>query len=247
MIIIPAVDIKGGKVVRLSQGKFNEITVYSHDPVAEAKRWEMLGAKKLHVVDLDGAEKGEMKNLNIIIQIANAVKIPVEMGGGIRTETDIENLLTHGISQVVMGTKVIEDREFLKRILQKWDDKIIVSIDSSRGKVTQHGWTSVSNLNANDFAKELQGLGVKTLIYTDIARDGTLSGPNIKSIKEILGAVEIPVIASGGIAQIEDIEELKTLETDGLAGVIVGKALYENRFDLADALLIAEPLKKKLK
>ena len=236
MIVIPAIDIKDGKIVRLSQGKFDEMTIYSTDPVGVAKRWEATGASWLHVVDLDGAEKGAMKNFNIIDEIAKAVKIPIQVGGGIRTDEDIEKLLNHGIARVILGTKVIEDREFLKKILLKWSNRIMVSLDCSRGFVAQKGWTSLTNLKATDFAKELETLGLCHLIYTDIARDGTMIGPNIKNIKELLDVVRIPVICSGGISDLGDIVKLKQLEPNGLMGVIVGKALYERRLYLKDAI-----------
>jgi phosphoribosylformimino-5-aminoimidazole carboxamide ribotide isomerase len=238
MIVIPAIDIKEGKVVRLSQGKFNEVTIYSDNPAETAKHWEIAGASLLHVVDLDGAEHGEMRNVGWIEQIIKAIKIPIQVGGGIRTKQDIERLLASGVSRVILGTKVVEDREFLKEILSQWQKKITVSLDCARGVVTQRGWTSVSQLKATDFAKELQLLGLQQLIYTDISRDGMLMGPNIKTIREFLQSVSIPVIASGGISQLEDITNLKKLTSFGLCGVIVGKALYERRLYLKDAIEI---------
>lgn len=241
MIIFPAIDIKEGKVVRLSQGRFHESTIYSNDPVSIAKRWESDGAAWLHVIDLDGAEQGEIKNFATIEKIVQSVKIPVQMGGGIRTHDDIRKLFACGITRVILGTKVVENRESLKWILGEWPEKIVVSLDCSRGIVTQKGWTAVSNLKATEFAKELEQIGLKTLIYTDIARDGTLTGPNIKGIIEILKTVKIPVIASGGVSQLDDIIALKELEPDGLAGVIIGKALYEDRFDLRDAIKLCLP------
>lgn len=236
MIIIPAIDIKAGKVVRLSQGKFHEVTIYSERPTLVAKEWEAAGATLLHVVDLDGAEKGKIENLDIIAGIAKTVNIPIQMGGGIRTKEDIKKVLASGVRRVVLGTKVIEDKEFLKEILSQWGEKILVSLDCSRGIVAKQGWTSVSTLKAEDFAKELASLGLKTLVYTDIARDGTLRGPNIDGIKNILDAVAISVIASGGISELSDIKKLVDLNAAHLAGVIVGKALYEHRFSLQDAI-----------
>ena len=238
MIVIPAIDIKDGKVVRLSQGKFDEVTIYSSDPVAIAQKWETNGAAWLHVVDLDGAEKGRVKNLDIIAQIVKSVKIPIQMGGGIRTRNDIEKLLSFGVTRVILGTKVVEDKEFFKSVLHDLPNRVIVSLDCSRGMVTQKGWTSVSNLKATDFAKELEALGLSCLIYTDIARDGTLRGPNLDSIKKLLEVVKIPVISSGGISALEDIAKLKALEPQGLMGVIVGKALYERSFYLKDAIAL---------
>jgi len=236
MIIIPAIDIKDGKVVRLSQGKFHEMTIYSDNPIAIAKKWQASGASFIHVVDLDGAETGEIKNFEIISQIAKSIDIPMQVGGGIRSQDDIFKLLDSGISRVVLGTKAIEDREFLAGVLDRWKAQITVSLDCTRGIVAEKGWTATSGLKATEFAKELQDMGLKHLIYTDIARDGMLRGPNMESITEILSCVNIPVIASGGISGIEDIINLKKLEPDGLAGIIIGKALYENRLYLHDAI-----------
>ncbi|HOW36266.1 MAG TPA: 1-(5-phosphoribosyl)-5-[(5-phosphoribosylamino)methylideneamino]imidazole-4-carboxamide isomerase [Candidatus Omnitrophota bacterium] len=241
MIIFPAIDIKEGKVVRLSQGKFHESTIYSSDPVLIARKWASSGAAWLHVIDLDGAEQGEIKNLAAIEKIVKSVKIPVQMGGGIRTHDDIARLFACGVARVILGTKAVENRESLKKLLEEWPEKIIVSLDCSRGIVTQKGWTAVSNLRGDAFAKELEQIGLKTLIYTDIARDGTLTGPNIKGIAEILKAVKIPVIASGGISQLDDIIALKELEPNGLNGIIIGKALYEGRFELTDAIKLCLP------
>ncbi len=235
MILFPAIDIKNGKVVRLSQGKFHEVTIYSNDPVATAKNWQSLGARWLHVIDLDGAQTGEMKNISIIHEIAKAVTIPIQVGGGIRSEEQITKLLSSNINRIILGTRVIEDKVFCKKILNHWQNRIIVSIDASRGIVAQKGWSSLSTLKATDFAKELESFGLTTLIYTDIARDGTLKGPNIPAISEILSAVKIPVIASGGVSSLEDLKQLKKLEPKGLAGAIVGKAIYESHIDIQQA------------
>ncbi len=236
MIIFPAIDIKEGKVVRLLQGKFDEVTQYGEDPVDMARHWESKGAQWLHLVDLDGAQTGEIRNLDVIVNIAKTVNIPVQMGGGIRTKEDIEKLINGGVSRVILGTKIVEDRNFLKEILDIWKEKIAVSLDCHNGMVAQRGWTSTSNLKATEFAKELQGLGLTCLIYTDIARDGMLSGPNFESLKELLETVQIPIIASGGVANLEDIKKLSSLESDGLIGAITGKAIYEGKLDLEEAL-----------
>jgi phosphoribosylformimino-5-aminoimidazole carboxamide ribotide isomerase len=238
MILFPAIDIKDGKVVRLKQGKFDEVTVYSVDPVKTAKEWAGLGAQWLHVVDLDGALKGELKNKSIIFDIARNVPIPVQTGGGIRTAQDVEEILTGGVQRIILGTKAIADRKFLKKLLQKWPDQIAVSVDCLNGKVAQRGWTEVSNINAIDLAKELKDLGLRCLIYTDISRDGMLSGPNVEALEELLTVVRIPVIASGGLSSLQDIKRLITLEKQGLIGAITGKAIYEGKFDLREALKI---------
>jgi phosphoribosylformimino-5-aminoimidazole carboxamide ribotide isomerase len=236
VIIFPAIDIKEGNVVRLLQGKFDEVTEYSGAPVAMAKLWEEKGAQWLHVVDLDGAKTGEMQNLDTIVKIARSVHIPVQTGGGIRREEDIKNLLDRGIARVILGTKVIEDRTFLKDMIQRWKDKIAVSMDCSNGMVAERGWTETSDLKATDFVKELETLGLSCLIYTDISRDGMLSGPNFEALKELAGITSIPIIASGGISSIEDIRQLLDLQDQGVIGVITGRAIYEGKLDLKEAL-----------
>ncbi len=240
MIIIPAIDLRGGLVVRLLQGKFKEQTIYSHDPADIAKRWERLGARLLHVVDLDGAETGIPKNLNAIREIIKAIKIPIEVGGGIRKKEDIIRWFEMGAYSVVLGTQVLEDEEFLKECINAWQEKIVVSIDCAHGKAANHGWTSFSSVKADDLAQKMESLGVKKIIFTEISRDGTLLGPNLNSIKSILEAVDIPVIASGGVSSLEDIKKLKALEPEGLKGVIIGKALYERTIYLDEAIKIAD-------
>lgn len=236
MIIIPAIDLKEGKVVRLSQGQFDKVTEYSNDPIIIAQDWVSKGAQRIHLVDLDGAQKGIISNISIIAKLAKYIATPIQMGGGIRTKDDIVRLLESGIQRVILGTKAIEDRNFLKDILREWPDQIAVSVDCAAGMVTYHGWVHVTELKAAEFARELESLGLKCLIYTDIARDGMLTGPNIPALKEILEAVNIPVIASGGIFSIDDIRKLLELQSLGLAGAITGKALYEGTLDLEDAI-----------
>ena len=236
MIIFPAIDIKEGNVVRLAQGKFDQVTEYSGAPAAMAKLWEKKGSQWLHVVDLDGAKTGEMQNVEIILNIAKSVNIPIQTGGGIRKEEDIQKLLEGGIARVILGTRVIEDRSFLKKIIRQWKDKIAVSLDCSNGMVAQRGWTSTSNLKATDFVKDLEELGLSCLIYTDIARDGMLSGPNFESLEELAGTTNIPIIASGGISDIEDIKKLLAIEDEGIIGAITGRAIYEGKLDLKEAL-----------
>ena len=236
MILFPAIDIKNGKVVRLKQGIFDKVTEYDPDPVKIAQKWEDQGAEWLHVIDLDGAKSGKMKNAGIIGNIAQSVKIPVQVGGGIRTEEDIQELLASGVSRVILGTKVIEDRDFLKSILARWPEQIAVSLDCSNGMVAQQGWTKVTNIKATDFATELEDLGLRCLIYTDIKRDGMLTGPNFEALEELLDTVGIPIIASGGVANIEDIKKLGELDEKGMIGAITGKAIYEGTLDFEEAL-----------
>lgn len=235
MILIPAIDIKGGKVVRLFQGDFDKQTDYGPYPVMMAQKWESMGAKWLHLVDLDGAKSGVMANKQDIIYISQHVKIPVEVGGGIRDEQTVEDLITAGVKRVILGTKAIEDRNFLKRILKSYGDKICVSLDCNNGFVAQHGWLSTTNIKATDLALELEAEGLQWMVYTDIARDGTLTGPNFEQIENMLQTVKkIKLIASGGIATIEDVRKLSTMKN--VAAAITGKAIYEGKLDFQEAL-----------
>jgi len=236
MIIFPAIDIQQGKVVRLKQGKFDQVTEYSHDPAHAAQRWENEGAEWLHVIDLDGAKNGRVTNWDALERIAKSVKIPIQMGGGIRTEEDVERLLSIGMQRVIFGTRAITDPLALKEMLHQWPEHIAVSIDASNGMVTKLGWTEQTNTDAVSFAKQLEHDGLRCLIYTDIARDGMLTGPNIEALKHMLRAVSVDVIASGGISNIEDIKTLLQLESEGLYGAITGRALYEGTLDLKEAL-----------
>ena len=236
MIIFPAIDIKNGKVVRLLQGEFDKITEYANDPAEMAKTWASKGAQWLHVVDLDGAQTGKITNLESIKAITSAINIPVEMGGGIQTREDVETLIDAGISRIILGTKVFEDLDFLKEVLSFAKDKIAVSLDCKDGMIAKRGWTETTNINAVDFAKQLEELGVQCLIYTDIATDGMLTGPNIPALEELLDAVNIPVIASGGVSNLDDIRKLAELTPRGLLGAITGKAIYEGTLNLEDAL-----------
>lgn len=236
MIIFPAIDIQNGNVVRLKQGKFDCVTEYGKDPAAVAAHWEKLGAEWLHVVDLDGAKTGTLTNWDSIAAILKKVTIPIEVGGGIRSEKDISRLIDMGVSRIILGTKAINQPNFLKKVLGRWPDQMAVSIDASNGLVTKLGWTERTDIKAVDFAKELQGFGLKYLIFTDIARDGMLTGPNFKRLEEILNAVTIPVIASGGVSNVADIKKLAKYQGKGLLGVITGKALYEGTLDLVEAL-----------
>jgi phosphoribosylformimino-5-aminoimidazole carboxamide ribotide isomerase len=239
MIVIPAIDLKDGKVVRLHQGKFDQVTEYSRDPLAVAMKWKQAGAQWLHLVDLDGALTGEMKNLRSIIDIAEHVNINIEVGGGIRNKQDIAKLVSANIKRIIIGTRVIEDKAFLKEIMGLWANRIAVSLDCSNGMVAQRGWTQTSNIKATDLVKELESAGVQCIIYTDIARDGTLKGPNYEGLKEMLAITKISVIASGGVASLDDIKKLLALKTPNLIGAITGKAIYEDKLDLAEAIKLS--------
>jgi len=236
MIIIPAVDIQGGKVVRLTQGKFNEATIYFPNPEEAAQKWETLGAQRIHVVDLDGAKTGEIKNWDSIERVIKSVKIPVQVGGGIRKKEDVEKLLGLGAKYIVIGTKAVSDKVFVQQIVSQWQGQVFVSIDTSHGAVLEKGWLEVTTKKTGDLAKEMQDIGVKQVVFTDISRDGTLAGPNLPEIKRLLSIINIPLIVAGGVSTIDDLRKLKELEKDGLAGVIIGKALYEGKIDFQEAL-----------
>ena len=223
MIIYPAVDIKGGRCVRLIQGEFDKVTVYSDNPVEMALKWEQLGAQYLHVVDLDGARTGQVQNIPIISEMAVKLGIPVQMGGGIRTIETIETILCKGIHRIILGTSAVKDPNLVKQALKNFGDSIAIGIDAKDGMVAIEGWAKTSEFTAIGFARKMEQLGAKTIIYTDISRDGMLKGPNLKAMEEMVKAVGIEVIASGGVSNLEDIRHLKEV---GVSGAIVGKALY---------------------
>lgn len=235
MRVIPAIDIRQGKVVRLIQGDIGLETVYSESPLEMAQKWAAFDIDLIHVVDLDGALEGKLQNINIIKEIAKTVKPKIELGGGIRDEAAIETVLDAGIAKVVIGTMAL-DGKFLDTVAKKFRDKVVVGIDARNGFVHTKGWLFNTKMKAIDLAKTVEKAGVKTINYTDISKDGTLEGPNLKSLAELLKATNIDIIASGGISTIDDISNLKALEKDGLAGVIIGKALYENTIDLKEAI-----------
>ncbi|MCX5698153.1 MAG: 1-(5-phosphoribosyl)-5-[(5-phosphoribosylamino)methylideneamino]imidazole-4-carboxamide isomerase [Candidatus Omnitrophica bacterium] len=236
MLIIPAIDLKCGKVVRLFQGKFNRQKVYSADPAKVAKHWARQGAKFLHIVDLDGAASGAPKNLEVLKKIITQVGLPVEFGGGVRSMETISKLLSLGVQRVILGTKAASDAKFLKQAWKKFGEKIIVSIDAKRGKVLTQGWNCGAGKTTLVFAQELKTIGFKQLIYTDISKDGTLAGSNISGIKELLKLTGLNIIASGGVCGLQDLVKLNQLKKHGLSGVIIGKALYEGKFTLVEAL-----------
>ncbi len=237
MIIYPAIDVKDGRCVRLVQGQFNDVTVYSDNPVEMAIKFEQLGAQYLHVVDLDGARMGEPRNTAVISEMAVKLGIPVQLGGGIRTIEMIEILLCKGIQRIILGTSAVNDPNLVKRAVQTFENNLAVGIDAKNGMVAIEGWAKTSEFTAIGFARKMQELGAKTVIYTDISRDGMLTGPNLKAMEEMVKAVEIEVIASGGVKSIEDIKNLKQI---GVSGVIVGKALYTGDVDLAEAIKVAK-------
>ncbi len=236
MIIIPAIDIQDGKVVRLRKGDFKQKTVYSHDPVEIAQKWKKEGADLIHLVDLDGAKEGRLQNMETIRKILHAMSIHLQVGGGIRSHKEAEDLLQVGVYRLILGTKAVENLDFLKSLLASEASRIIVSIDCHNGIVTTQGWTKQSSITAIDFAKKMASLGVQQLIYTDISRDGMLSGPNFQQLEELIKAISIPVIASGGVTTMDDIKKLLSLAPHGLNGIIIGKALYEGTINLKEAI-----------
>ena len=237
MIIFPAIDLRGGKCVRLIQGDFDKETVYSDDPQATALKWQALGAKFLHVVDLDGARAGSPQNLDAIKKILAAIKIPIEVGGGIRTLDDAEKLLSLGVRRVILGSVAVENISLVEAAVKKFGDKIVVGIDARDGFVAVHGWEKSSAVKADELAKKIVAAGVKTIIYTDISKDGMLSGVNAEIFTELAKFSGAEIIASGGVKSIEDIRALKAAK---VAGVIVGKAIYTGALDLKLAIEIAE-------
>lgn len=232
MIIYPAIDIRGGKCVRLTQGRYDDITIFSDDPVNMALQFQKAGAKYLHVVDLDGA-RGDNDNREIIRRIAKELSIPVQTGGGIRTMADIETVLEFGISRVILGTSAVRNPEIVSEAVKKYKNRIAVGIDAKNGFVAIEGWEKTSGIKAVEHAKNMEALGVQTIIYTDIATDGMLSGPNMLAMSEMVKKVKMEVIASGGVSSLKDIRHLKEV---GVAGVIVGKAIYTGDVDLKKAL-----------
>jgi len=239
MKIYPAIDILGGKAVRLRQGRADEATVYG-DPVEMALKWTRGGAEWLHTVDLDGAFAGEPRNSETLRAIRAALpEVRMQAGGGIRTLSSLEALLGAGVDRVVLGTAAVEDQRFVTAALARHGKQIAIGIDAKNGSVKVAGWTADSNVGAIDLARRLEDLGARLVIYTDISRDGVMTGPNIESTLEMLNRTGLSVIASGGVSSIEDIEQLAALNHDRLDGVIIGKALYEGRFQIEDALAYA--------
>ena len=232
MLIIPAVDIKDGRCVRLEQGAMDRETIYSEHPEQMAVQWEMKGAEKLHIVDLDGAVTGRPVNLKAIQKITDSLAIPVELGGGIRSLDTIERYLDSGVDDVIIGSAAYKDPDLVRKACSKFPGRIIVGIDARKGYVAVQGWTESTGVPAVEMAKGFERVGVKSIIYTDIARDGMKSGPNMESIRRFARATTLPVIAAGGISSIKDIEELLDLQEDGLRGVIIGRALYDGVIDL---------------
>lgn len=234
MLIIPAIDLKDGKCVRLFQGRADQVTVFSDDPVEVGLKWQGLGARLIHVVDLDGAFSGNQKNLEVIRRIKKVISVEIEVGGGIRDMERIETLLEMGINRVILGTIAMEKPELMKEACKRFPGRIIAGIDAKDGLVAIKGWVELTGMKAIDLAMRMHDIGVWGIIYTDISRDGTMIGPNIDAMREMVEAVNVPVIASGGISSMEDIKRLASIR--GLYGAITGKALYAGAIDLKEAI-----------
>ena len=232
--IIPAIDIRGGQCVRLLQGDYAQETVYGDDPLQMAHQWADQGATRLHIVDLDGAREGQSANLEVIARIAAELSIPIQVGGGLRTQQALDDLLDAGVQRCIIGTQAARDTRWAEETFAIYADAVILGIDAREGKVAVSGWQETSQLDATTFARYMEEAGCLRIIFTDIARDGMLSGPNLEAMREMANAVEIPVIASGGVGRASDVTALR--ELDILEGVIVGKALYAGNVTLGELL-----------
>ncbi|NPV03767.1 MAG: 1-(5-phosphoribosyl)-5-[(5-phosphoribosylamino)methylideneamino]imidazole-4-carboxamide isomerase [Syntrophaceae bacterium] len=236
MIVIPAIDIRGGRCVRLLQGDFQRETVYSGDPVEVARRWAAKGAERIHVVDLDGSREGRPVNDAVIRRILSAVDVPIEVGGGIRELDTVDFYLGVGVRWVILGTAALKNRDFVVEACRRHPDRVILGIDAREGKVAVEGWTEATGADVLEVARQYEGIGLAALVYTDISRDGMESGVNVAATERLARQVAIPVIASGGVAGIGDIDRLMAAACPGILGVITGKALYTGALDLEQAI-----------
>lgn len=235
--IIPAIDIKDGRCVRLYQGDYEQMTVFDHDPVAVARKWEKLGAERIHVVDLDGAKAGRPVNAQVVFAIVRSINIPVQLGGGLRDAVAVESALNLGVERAILGTAAVRDPNLIARLVEQHGARIVVGVDARGGWVAAQGWTETSHIKADDLIQRMGVLGVHSVIYTDIGRDGTLSGPDIDGVTELVQPGGPEIIASGGVGTLDD---LVALAKTGVAGVIVGKALYTGAIELPHALEIVK-------
>ncbi len=240
MIILPAIDLKEGRCVRLEQGLMEKDTVYNDDPAAQALIWQQQGGEYLHLVDLDGAFAGVPKNKEAIEAIIAAIDIPCELGGGIRDMQTIEAYLALGVSRVILGTVAKENPQLVAAACRRFPGRIVVGIDAKNGLVAVRGWADVTEKKAVEMAREMEGFGVEAIIYTDIARDGMMQGPNIEATRALAEAIDIPVIASGGVSSLIDIRRLLQIEASGVTGIITGKAIYNGAIDLREAVTLVK-------
>ncbi len=248
MLIIPAIDIKNGKCVRLSQGQMDQETVYSENPLEIANKWVEEGAERIHIVDLDGATEGKPVNVDIIHSIAQAYpNIPLQVGGGIRDEDTIQTYLDAGVSYVIIGTRAVTTPHFVSNVCLEFPGHIIVGLDAKNGKLATDGWSKLSNHDANDMAQRFEEDGVAAIIFTDIDRDGMLNSLNIEATVNLCSKISIPVSASGGVTNLEDIRSLCEITEEGIFGVITGRAIYEGTLDFAKAQKLAKKISVKTK
>ena len=238
MILFPAIDIRNGRCVRLTEGKFECETVFAEDPAEMAVRWADAGAEYLHVVDLDGALAGQSGNTEVIKRILAKVKMPVQVGGGIRTLANIENMLALGVTRVILGSVAVRDPELVREACQKFPGQVVVGIDAKNGEVAVEGWGIGGGIGAIELAKKMAAVGVEHIIFTDISRDGMLSGVNVEATAELAKASGVKVIASGGVSSLADLKALQVHEADGIEGCIIGKAIYTGALDLKEALAV---------
>ncbi len=240
LIVIPAVDLKDGRCVRLSQGRMDQESVYSEHPVEMAKHWESKGAARLHVVDLNGAVTGKPVHRSLIKEISQSIRIPIEVGGGIRDLITVEDYLSSGVRWVVLGTAAFQNRSLVEEACRRFPERVILGIDARGGEVAIQGWNEITSLKAGDLTKQFDKIGLSAIIFTDIERDGMGTGLNFQSTRDLARSTPIPVIASGGVSRIGDIERLLEFEPDGIIGVIVGRALYTGQVDLEEAIRITK-------
>ncbi|MBQ2614152.1 MAG: 1-(5-phosphoribosyl)-5-[Clostridia bacterium] len=240
MRLYPAIDMIDGKCVRLVQGDYRKKTTFSEDPLAVALRWQEEGGDLIHLVDLDGAKSGDMPNFDIVCRIASELQIPIEIGGGIRDMHAVEKYLEHGVERVILGTAAIKNPDFVKEAVKEYGKRIVVGIDAKDGMVAISGWEEVSKVSALSLAKQMEQLGVATLIYTDIATDGMLKGPNFTAMQEMAEYVALDVVASGGVSSLKDLERLSKT---GVEGAIIGKALYTGHIKLPEAVSLCQDMK----
>jgi phosphoribosylformimino-5-aminoimidazole carboxamide ribotide isomerase len=232
--VIPAIDLKGGQCVRLTQGRADQSKVYSSDPVAMARHWDAQGGRYLHVVDLDGAFQGKPMHLEVVRRIVAAVSMPVEMGGGLRTDEDIQKVMDCGVSRAIIGTRALADPTVLENLASRFGERLAVGIDARNGRVQVKGWVETTDLQALELARRAEQAGIQTLIYTDTATDGMLKGPNLAAVREMCEGVRCDVVASGGVSSVADVKALASLGLVNLSGAIVGKALYEGTVTLPE-------------
>jgi len=234
MIIFPAIDIKNGKCVRLIKGDFDKITSYKNSPFDQAKIYLQNGFKNIHIVDLDGALQGKSFNSKIVKEILKNLNLKIQIGGGIRTIDDVNNWITSGVDKIIMGTAAVENTDLLKTACERYKNKIAVSLDVKNGFISLSGWKKQTNISAIDFIKKIENFGISRIIYTDINKDGTKNGPNIKDTVELSRKVKIPFVISGGISSIEDIKKIKSLNNSNIEGVIVGRSIYDGDIKISE-------------